>query len=230
MKTTGEIIREYRTQNNISAADVAEKIGVSQQFLAAIENGKRKLSNKVFDALKEIMPKSCIDEIQKYENHIKTPEGVRDELEELKKEVKKYKDQSNISISKLKSGSVEMIQVPVYNSVSAGSGLEPSPEPVDVLLLPKSVAEGCVIINVWGDSMEPTIKDGYAVMVKREIEVANNDIGIFIHEGEALVKRYRCFDGKCYLYSDNQNYPPREIRKNDEFKVCGKVIWIMEKA
>lgn len=123
-----------------------------------------------------------------------------------------------------------MIQVPVYNSVSAGSGLEPSPEPVDVLLLPKSVAEGCVIINVWGDSMEPTIKDGYAVMVKREIEVANNDIGIFIHEGEALVKRYRCFDGKCYLYSDNQNYPPREIRKNDEFKVCGKVIWIMEKA
>jgi phage repressor protein C with HTH and peptisase S24 domain len=77
--------------------------------------------------------------------------------------------------------------------------------------------------------MEPTIKDGYAVMVKREVEVANNDIGIFIHEGEALVKRYKCFDGKCYLYSDNQNYPPREIRKSDEFKVCGKVIWIMEK-
>ena len=214
----GNLIKNARENAGYTHRELAKIANVkSPGEISQIENGNRKNPSAI--TVKKIAKALKLDYFKLFSL-----------IDYIDSDDLKPKDQSNISISKLKSGSVEMIQVPVYNSVSAGSGLEPTPEPVDVLLLPKSVAEGCVIINVWGNSMEPTIKDGYAVMVKREVEVANNDIGIFIHEGEALVKRYKCFDGKCYLYSDNQNYPPREIRKDDEFKVCGKVIWIMEKA
>ncbi|WP_319371991.1 S24 family peptidase [uncultured Ilyobacter sp.] len=235
MKTTGEIVKKYRELKNISMEEMGNSLDVSASFINALEKNRKKPSEKFLERFYKEFFISEEDKniIENYENIRKTPEPILEQLKELEKEVKKLKtkDQSNMSISQLETGeAVDMIQVPVYDSVSAGSGLEPNPEPVDVLLLPKSVAEGCVIINVWGDSMEPSIKNGYAVMVKKEVEVANNDIGIFIHEGEALVKRYKCFDGHCFLYSDNTNYPPREVRKNDDFKVCGKVIWIMEKA
>lgn len=231
MKTTGEIIKKYRELKNMSMEEMGELLSVSGSFVNALEKNRKKPSNKLLEKLYSELFISEADKkiISNYEMIRKTPEPILEQLKNLQKEVAKVKSQSMVSISDLEI-KTEMIRVPVYNSVSAGAGLEPNPEPIDVILLPKNVAEGCVIIKVYGDSMEPTIKDGFSVMVKQEVEVGNNDIGIFIHEGEALVKRYKCFDGKCYLYSDNQNYPPREIRKNDEFKICGKVIWIMEKA
>lgn len=123
----------------------------------------------------------------------------------------------------------ELISIPVYDSVSAGAGCEAYPEPVDFLTLPKDMAFGCILINVHGESMEPTLQDGCRILVKREVEVANNDIGVFIYNNEAYVKRYKTFQKKIFLYSDNIQYPPMEVRKNDDFQVCGKVIWIMNK-
>ncbi|WP_319201885.1 LexA family transcriptional regulator [uncultured Ilyobacter sp.] len=226
MNEFGCYLKEFMEKKNLKLEYAAEKIGVSFGSLGHYIKGRRspsyKFLEKFFNAF-NISP----EEQQKIITMVEE-DKMPEEMKKLKKEGTKVKSQSMISITDLEI-KTEMIRVPVYNSVSAGAGLEPNPEPVDVILLPKNVADGCVIIKVYGDSMEPTIKDGFSVMVKQEVEVANNDIGIFIHEGEALVKRYRCFDGHCYLYSDNDSYPPREIRKNDEFKICGKVIWIMEK-
>lgn len=125
----------------------------------------------------------------------------------------------------------EMINVPVYDSVSAGcqAGLEAEPIPVEYVPLPKRLAEGCVIVNVHGDSMNPTLKDGSSVLIKLNTEVNHNEIGVFIYDDEPLVKRYKYFDGKRFLYSDNLEYPPREVREENSFNICGKVIWIMAK-
>lgn len=123
----------------------------------------------------------------------------------------------------------ELINVPVYDSVSAGAGCEAYPEPVDFIKLPKNMAIGCILINVYGDSMEPTLQNGCKILVKREREIINNDIGVFIYNNEAYVKRYKIFTKKAFLYSDNIQYPPMEVRENDDFQICGKVIWIMNK-
>lgn len=77
--------------------------------------------------------------------------------------------------------------------------------------------------------MEPTLKDGSSILVKLNEEVNHNEIGVFIYDDEPLVKRYKCFDGKRFLYSDNPDYPPREVREEDSFSLCGKVLWIMAK-
>ena len=124
----------------------------------------------------------------------------------------------------------EYIQVPIYDSVSAGIGITPDPEPSDYLSLPIMMGRGCVGITVDGDSMETTINNGSVVLIKKDVEVGQNDIGVFLYDDEALVKRYKCIENRCYLISDNKDYPDREIREDDDFKVCGKVVWILNKA
>lgn len=145
-----------------------------------------------------------------------------------------YLDEDNDEKEKSNIGPIifeEMINIPVYDSVSAGcqAGLEPNPEPIEYVSLPKRMAEGCVIVNVHGESMKPTLNDGSSVLIKLDSEVGHNEIGVFIYDDEPLVKRYKCFDGKRFLYSDNHDYPPREVREETSFTICGKVIWIMAK-
>lgn len=135
------------------------------------------------------------------------------------------KEESNIEVI-----DGEYIRVPIYDSVSAGIGKVPNPEPLDFLSLPLAIGKGCVGITVDGDSMETTINNGSVVLVKKDVEVGQNDIGVFLYEDEAIVKRYKCIENKCYLISDNKEYPAREIREEDDFKVCGKVVWILNKA
>lgn len=48
-------------------------------------------------------------------------------------------------------------------------------------------------VRISGESMEPIIKDGSVVMVKKVDVLSNGDIGIFNFNGETMCKRY-CID------------------------------------
>ncbi|MGL5592351.1 MAG: helix-turn-helix domain-containing protein [Cetobacterium sp.] len=85
MKKSSEIIKEFRKERHLSAAALAEQIGISQVFLTKIENEKKKVSEKVLEALKEIMPEKMYNDIVEYENFINAPEAIQKELIELRK-------------------------------------------------------------------------------------------------------------------------------------------------
>ena len=84
-------------------------------------------------------------------------------------------------------------------------------------------------IKVDGDSMEHTIPDGATVLVKKDIEVAHNEIGVFIYNNNPLVKRLKQQKGIMMLLSDNNNYDPIIIEDYDDFFVIGKVVEVMYK-
>ena len=92
------------------------------------------------------------------------------------------------------------------------------------------VLSGIDAIHVWGDSMEPTIKDGSIVFVDR----SNKDIkkgGIFVVQTPfgLFIKRIKLrLDGKIELLSDNKEYSP-ELISPEELEVSGKVIGVVEK-
>ncbi len=123
-----------------------------------------------------------------------------------------------------------MVNVPVYDSLSDGVGGESNSDPIDFVTLPENMVENCVIINIYDDSMRPTLQDGCRILVKKNVEINEDDMGVFIHNGEMIVKRYKKFKNRIYLCSDNLNYPSREVRKEDSFCICGKVIWVMNKV
>jgi len=205
-----------KEERGLGFNQLALKSGVNVSILNKIFKGTNKRINPY--QLKKLAYALRIDykELYKIVDYLEEDDYKKDQ-----------KEKSNI-------GSIifeEMINVPVYDSVSAGcqEGLEPNPEPIEYVSLPKRMAEGCVIVNVHGDSMKPTLNDGSSVLIKLDIEVGHNEIGVFIYDDEPLVKRYKYFDGKRFLYSDNQDYPPREVREETSFSICGKVIWIMAK-
>jgi len=84
-------------------------------------------------------------------------------------------------------------------------------------------------INVHGDSMEPTLKDGSIAFIDRSVTDISKD-GIFIAATTAglFVKRIRRrMDGTIELISDNQAYSP-EILTADEVQIVGKVVGTIE--
>ena len=208
----GKYIKDIRLKKFPKLESFSIASGINKGTLSRLENGK---------LAKNISPFLLKDVAEVLEIDYKDLYRIVGYLEE---EPSKGKGNINHVVEG------DYIQVPLYDSVSAGMGLEPDPTPVDFIPMPASMGKGCVAINVEGDSMETTINNGSVVLVKRDTEVGNNEIGVFLHEEEAVVKRFRCIDKKCYLVSDNKEYPAREVRKGDDFKVCGKVVWIMNKA
>ena len=74
------------------------------------------------------------------------------------------------------------------------------------------------IIGVSGESMEPTFHDGDLVYVQKCQIVQTGEIGIFILNGECLIKEA----GENELISHNRKYAP--IPGNDNIICIGKVL------
>ncbi len=79
-------------------------------------------------------------------------------------------------------------------------------------------------IKVMGDSMLPTIPEDSTILIKRDSEVNEGSIGVFIVNNKPLLKRYKKQGEYVLLISDNNAYEPIIINKHDEFFIVGKVI------
>lgn len=138
-------------------------------------------------------------------------------------------ERSNIRLKELeKSFEIGELQnkIPVYSSVSAGIGRIPDAEPMDWIITSEKEKNYKATV-VFGNSMEPQIKDRSIVIFKEDVELLNRDIGIFILDGESYVKRIFKKNGEIILMSDNINYDPIYIHEYDDFKICGKVVKVL---
>jgi phage repressor protein C with HTH and peptisase S24 domain len=85
------------------------------------------------------------------------------------------------------------------------------------------------VLDVRGDSMEPTLRDGDLVIVDTSIDrVVDNAIYVVVHSGLVLVKRVHVrVGGGLVLISDNARYPSEEVpgERVDELKIAGRVMW-----
>ncbi|WP_222361224.1 helix-turn-helix transcriptional regulator [Rhizobium leguminosarum] len=120
---------------------------------------------------------------------------------------------------------------------SAGTGaLVVSDDTVDILgfnrnwLRERSInAAAARILDVKGDSMEPTIRDGDILVVDTSInQVRDNAIYVIIYAGNVLVKRVHIKrDGSLTLISDNERYPREDvpIAEVPDLHIAGRVMW-----
>lgn len=79
-------------------------------------------------------------------------------------------------------------------------------------------------VKVKGDSMiKAGINSGDILIVDRSLEPRDKKIVIAIVNGEFTVKRVSKKSGKLFLVSENDNYPPIEIKEGMEFEIWGVV-------
>jgi phage repressor protein C with HTH and peptisase S24 domain len=93
----------------------------------------------------------------------------------------------------------------------------------------KGIRSEMVLIDVYGNSMEPELKDGDTVMIdtlRKEI-LAGSIYAIGIDD-TIMVKRIEKHPGKLVLISDNKDYEPLYLKRNDmkSVRIIGKVVWV----
>ena len=85
-------------------------------------------------------------------------------------------------------------------------------------------AKKASIIDVYGDSMEPTLQDGTIIMVDHQRVSLTSDRIFVVHTGDGvIVKRAMRMRNRWLLSSDNAGYEPLPFPKNG--RVIGEVRW-----
>ncbi len=138
--------------------------------------------------------------------------GVEHGRHEAIKEIKTLNVMSNV------------INVPIYSSLSCGAGTWVDEIPEDFISIPESMMfHGQAFANfAEGDSMEPNIKSGDLLVFQECPQIQSGYIGSFSLNDAYYCKRFKQLpDGSYWLFSDNSNYDPIPITKNDDFRVLG---------
>ena len=79
-------------------------------------------------------------------------------------------------------------------------------------------------IEVEGDSMDPTLRDGDEILVDRTPRALRSGIHVLRLDDVLLVKRIERAGERVRLISDNRAYPEIE-RAADEVEILGRVVW-----
>ena len=117
-------------------------------------------------------------------------------------------------------------RIPLYDlPVSAGTGQFLDSVRYELIEVDENVPlDATFAVRVSGDSMEPTLTHGQIIYIKPQQTLEPGEIGIFLHNGEALCKELGNSDGMPVLISLNPAYPPRAVQEQDDLSVMGKVV------
>lgn len=135
-------------------------------------------------------------------------------------------------------GDDDVSYIPLLDVVaSAGPGIEnPFPIAIDHLPFPRrwlaelGVPENFAhLLELGGDSMEPTIRDGSICLLDSRLHTPRVE-GVYalIDGKDVRIKRIgRGWDGKIVLISDNERYESETLSapEAEALRIAGKIVW-----
>lgn len=116
--------------------------------------------------------------------------------------------------------------LPLYSlAVSAGTGQFLDGEDYEMIEVGAEVPEGAHFgVRVAGDSMEPRFHDGQTVWVRQQRSLMTGEIGIFLYDGSAYLKKLVAAGDRMALHSLNPAYEDILISPELPLRVLGKVL------
>ena len=117
-------------------------------------------------------------------------------------------------------------KLPVYGSISAGRGVLAVEDIIGWAYADEEYHDGNHFwLSVSGVSMEPELRNGDLVLIRKQGQLDNGNIGAFIYGGEGFVKKYVA-NGDIRLHSLNPVFSDIVITPEtaDQFSIIGKVI------
>jgi phage repressor protein C with HTH and peptisase S24 domain len=223
MESLGKRIERLRLKQDISQSALGRAVGVKPQSIQAIESGKAKGSKHIV-AIARILKVSP--------DYLQT--GIGEEASE-----ERLSHIGNEPDLPEQVPDHEVIRIPEYDvRAGMGEGFIVDRETIkDTWTFSRRylseelrlAIRNLVVIEVVGDSMEPTLKSGDRVLV----DMGDRRIGtpgIFVlWDGDGTVaKRLDLIPGseprKMLRISDNPLHPPREVLVEDT-NIVGRVVW-----
>ncbi|BCZ46673.1 LexA repressor [Clostridium gelidum] len=125
----------------------------------------------------------------------------------------------------------DVLSIPVFNEIAAGSPILMNDSIEDNYYLPKEwirKSKDVFMLKVKGDSMiNKNIYDGDYVVISKQNTPNVRDIVAVDIEGEATLKTYRIMDGKIALMPENEMYEPIII-EDQQFCFLGVAIGLIK--
>lgn len=182
-------LSELRKQKGLKQGDLAALLGVAQSTLSGWENGKFEIDDKNKIKLADFFGVS-VDYLLGREVSANSPWN-----------------ENGIDMAPRKKG----IKIPVLGRVVAGIPVEAVQDVIDYEEIDEEMAKTgeFFALQIQGDSMEPRIKSGDVVIVRKQDIVDSGDIAIVMVNGDdATCKKFVKHKNGVSLVSMNPAYTP----------------------
>lgn len=200
----GLFLKELRIKNNFTIMQVEVKTGISNSYISLIERNKRKPSVEILHKLAKTYK-------------VKTEDLLR-----------------FIGYLPPIQNKINFNQIPIYNIVPkekpsfiSENMEEYSPIPPG---LESSTTKDYIAIRVKSKSMAcKRIEMDDILIIRKQSEVENGIIALVSLNNELVIKRIIKQNKHIILHSTNSDYSPILVKESDDFKIIGKVEWVMHK-
>lgn len=172
-------LRNLRAQKGVSQSELARYLGVARSTVCQYEANRREPDNETLSKLADYFGVT-VDYIL-----------GREEKRPLKSEKGKW--------------------IPVYGEIAAGIPIEAIENIIDYEEISNEMAATgeFIALRIKGDSMEPRIKEGDVVIIRRQVTIENGEIAAVMVNGDSATLKYiKREDNGLWLISSNQAYPP----------------------
>lgn len=197
-------IKQLREENNITQIQLAKKLNKTQQTISLYENGTNEPDLDSYIILSKLFNRS----------------------------IEYIAGKSDVNVdSNVFPINDNPVKVPVVGRISAGLPILAQENIEGYEFAPSSMIKDgfeYFYLKVQGDSMNLKFNNGDIVLVQKQDELENNEIGVILVNGyDATVKKYKSENGLVILEPMSTNpentvqiYNPKDI----SIKIIGKVV------
>lgn len=225
------------SERKISQSELSRRTGIGRNSISDYLNGKYEAKqDKIFELAKALNVNEAwlmgfdISKNRKIENNDIT--SIYSKLTPprqsnvLKYATNQLEEQNNDSDNLVDFNSYiqEKSEVDIYGCASAGIGERLYNEPISKEFVRGYVPAHDIALKVNGDSMEPLFKNGQIIFIEKSHTIKDGQIGVFIINGDAYVKKVYVEDNRLTLVSLNKKYKDLYFYDNESVRLVGKVI------
>ncbi|UXR54525.1 MULTISPECIES: XRE family transcriptional regulator [Staphylococcus] len=225
----GNKIRYYRTKMNLTQDQLGEKLNTKKATISNYETGYRtpkqddlfEIAHILNISIDDLFPKrpSKNNDITTVYNQL-TPPRQKRVLDFANEQL----NEQNNKVLHINSHNIISEEVAVYGYASAGTG-ETLIDGVEFTTQYNGhIPNHDFALQVNGDSMEPMFEDKEIIFIDKTKQINSGQIGIFVIDGEAYLKKVFISDKGIRLVSLNSKYPDLNFDSSHDIKVAGKVI------
>jgi len=231
-------LKQIMSERNISQSELSRRTGIGRNSISDYLKGKYEAKqDKVFELAKVLnvneawlmgfdISKDRIindNDITTVYNQL-TPPRQHNVLDfaNHQLELQNSTDDNVIDLDTYKNENTTLTDVNGY--VSAGTGEQIFDEPKFKVSVKGYVPPHDLALQVNGNSMEPMFSDKEIIFVEKSNNIKNGQIGVFIINGEAYVKKVHVGEDRLTLVSLNKDYRDLHFYENEGVRLIGKVI------
>ncbi|MBU6129692.1 helix-turn-helix domain-containing protein [Staphylococcus aureus] len=234
MSSFSSNLERLMNKRDMSDSELAELVDVNRTTVTRWRKGIRspkldklpEIANvfgvKPLDLIHEMDDSKVIEEIHNISSQL-TPPRQENVLNYANSQLDEQNSKGD-NVVDINSYKQDKTPVNVNGCVSAGVGERLHDETLFTEMVKAPIPPHDLALKVNGDSMEPMFKDGEIIFVEKTHNIKNGQIGIFIIEEEAYVKKVFVEDDRLTLVSLNKEYRDLHFYRNESVRLVGKVI------